>query len=65
MIPLTHSVFWGPMAIAMMGGLASATVLTIFFVPPLYAAWFRVRRVAPQPAPTAPEDAVAASLAGA
>ena len=44
MIPLTHSVFWGPMAIAMMGGLASATVLTIFFVPPLYAAWFRIRR---------------------
>jgi multidrug efflux pump len=34
------------MAIAMMGGLASATVLTIFFVPALYAAWFRVERVA-------------------
>ncbi len=44
MIPLTHSIFWGPMAIAIMGGLASATVLTIFFVPALYAAWFRVRR---------------------
>jgi multidrug efflux pump subunit AcrB len=44
MIPLTHSVFWGPMAIAMMGGLTVATVLTIFFVPALYAAWFRVRR---------------------
>lgn len=51
MIPLTHSVFWGPMAIAIMGGLASATVLTIFFVPALYAAWFRVRRTAaPDPA---------------
>ncbi len=48
MIPLTHSVFWGPMAIAMIGGLASATVLTIFFVPALYAAWFRLRR-APEP----------------
>jgi hypothetical protein len=41
------------MAIAMMGGLASATVLTIFFVPAMYAAWFRIRRAAPQPAPTA------------
>ncbi|WP_269749966.1 hypothetical protein [Pseudomarimonas arenosa] len=46
MIPLTRSVFWGPMAIAIMGGLAVATVLTIFFVPALYAAWFRVKRVA-------------------
>ena len=43
MIPLTRSVFWGPMAIAIMGGLTVATVLTIFFVPALYAAWFRVR----------------------
>jgi multidrug efflux pump subunit AcrB len=42
MIPLTHSIFWGPMAIAIMGGLASGTVLTIFFVPALYAAWFRI-----------------------
>ena len=38
------SVFWGPMAIAIMGGLTMATVLTIFFVPALYAAWFKVRR---------------------
>ena len=44
MIPLTHSIFWGPMAIAIMGGLIAATVLTIFFVPALYAAWFRVKR---------------------
>jgi multidrug efflux pump len=53
MIPLTHSIFWGPMAIAMMGGLASATVLTIFFVPALYAAWFRVRRQPQPPSGTA------------
>ena len=54
MIPLTRSVFWGPMAIAMMGGLASATVLTIFFVPALYAAWFRIgRAVAATPPPGA------------
>ncbi|WP_207886196.1 efflux RND transporter permease subunit [Pseudomonas sp. 30_B] len=45
MIPLTRSVFWGPMAIAIMGGLTVATLLTIFFVPALYAAWYRVRRV--------------------
>lgn len=47
MIPLTHSVFWGPMAISMMGGLVVATVLTIFFVPALYAAWFRVTPTSP------------------
>ena len=45
MVPLTHSVFWGPMAIAIMGGLTVATFLTIFFVPALYAAWFKVKRV--------------------
>jgi multidrug efflux pump len=44
MVPLTRSVFWGPMAIAIMGGLTAATVLTIFFVPALYAAWFRITR---------------------
>ena len=44
MVPLTRSVFWGPMAIAIMGGLTIATLLTIFFVPALYAAWFRVER---------------------
>jgi multidrug efflux pump subunit AcrB len=44
MIPLTRSVFWGPMAIAIMGGLTVATLLTIFFVPALYSAWFKVRR---------------------
>ena len=47
MAPLTRSVFWGPMAIAIMGGLTVATVLTIFFVPALYAAWFKVRRAQP------------------
>lgn len=44
MIPLSHSVFWGPMAISIMGGLIVATVLTLGFVPALYAAWFKVRR---------------------
>ncbi|MFO1312998.1 MAG: efflux RND transporter permease subunit [Burkholderiales bacterium] len=46
MIPLTRSVFWGPMAIAIMGGLTVATLLTIFFLPALYAAWFGVKRAA-------------------
>ena len=56
MIPLSRSVFWGPMAIAIMGGLTIATALTIFFVPALYAAWFRVERTAAPaltPAPVA------------
>ena len=44
MIPLSRSVFWGPMAITMMGGLLVATVLTLLFLPALYASWFRVRR---------------------
>ena len=49
MVPMTRSVFWGPMAIAIMGGLAIATLLTIFFVPALYAAWFGLaRQSAPQ-----------------
>jgi len=44
MIPLTHSVFWGPMAWAIMGGLAVATVLTLVFLPALYAACYRAKR---------------------
>ena len=46
MIPLTRSIFWGPMAVAIMGGLLVATVLTLLFLPALYAAWFRVKRAA-------------------
>ena len=44
MIPLTRSVFWGSMAVAIMGGLIVATVLTVFFLPALYAAWYRVKQ---------------------
>ena len=58
MVPLTRSVFWGPMAIAIMGGLTVATALTIFFVPALYAAWFGLRREV-----ESPEDGVAGALA--
>jgi multidrug efflux pump subunit AcrB len=49
MIPLSRSVFWGPMAVAIMGGLIVATVLTLLALPAMYAAWFRVKRE-PQPA---------------
>ncbi len=48
MIPLAPSVFWGPMAVAIMGGLAAATLLTLIFLPALYAAWFRVQLPAPE-----------------
>jgi multidrug efflux pump len=43
MIPLTRSAFYGPMAVAIMGGLVVATLLTLLFLPALYAAWFRVK----------------------
>jgi multidrug efflux pump len=44
MVPLTQAVFWRPMAVAMMGGVAVATVLTLVFEPAIYAAWFGVPR---------------------
>lgn len=60
MIPLTRSVFWGPMAISIMGGLVVATALTLVFVPALYATWFRVRRDSSARAPdAAPMTAIA------
>jgi len=43
MIPLTRSVFWGPMAVAIMGGLVVATFLTLLSLPAMYAAWFKVK----------------------
>ena len=45
MVPLSSSIFWGPMAIAIMGGLVVATGLTLVFVPALYALWFRVKPI--------------------
>jgi multidrug efflux pump subunit AcrB len=55
MIPIAPTVFWGPMAYAVMGGLVVATLLTLVFLPALYVAWFRV-----QPS----ESAVLPSLEG-
>jgi len=46
MIPLSRSAFWGPMAVAIMGGLVVATALTLLALPALYAAWFRVKKPA-------------------
>jgi multidrug efflux pump subunit AcrB len=53
MIPIAPTVFWGPMAYAIMGGLAVATVLTLVFLPALYVAWFRVREDAVPAEPAA------------
>lgn len=44
MIPLSRSIFFGPMAVAIMGGLIVATLLTLFFLPALYATWFKVQK---------------------
>ncbi|HET7717832.1 MAG TPA: efflux RND transporter permease subunit, partial [Bauldia sp.] len=49
MVPLSTSVFWGPMAITIMGGLFVATILTLLLVPALYALWFRVKREEARP----------------
>jgi multidrug efflux pump len=42
MVPIAPTIFWGPMAYAIMGGLAVATVLTLVFLPALYVTWFRI-----------------------
>lgn len=44
MIPIAPTIFWGPMAYAIMGGLAVATLLTLVFLPALYVAWYRIKR---------------------
>ena len=44
MIPIAPTIFWGPMAYAIMGGLAVATLLTLVFLPALYVIWFRIER---------------------
>jgi hypothetical protein len=61
MIPIAPTVFWGPMAYAIMGGLAVATLLTLVFLPALYVAWFRIKWPLPDPDPTTqPERAAVA-----
>jgi multidrug efflux pump subunit AcrB len=55
MIPIAPTVFWGPMAYAIIGGLTVATVLTLIFLPALYVAWFRIKEHVPEQA-NAPEQ---------
>ena len=50
-IPLTRQAFWGPMAMSIMGGIIVATVLTVLFLPALYAAWYRVKKPIYDPNP--------------
>jgi multidrug efflux pump subunit AcrB len=54
MIPIAPTVFWGPMAFAIMGGLLVATILTLIFLPTLYVAWFEGRETVRGPQPAAP-----------
>ncbi|MFN4166631.1 MAG: efflux RND transporter permease subunit, partial [Ferrovibrio sp.] len=61
MLPLARSLFWGPMAITIAGGLFAATLLTILFLPALYALWFKVRRPQPAAEETSVEGAMPAS----
>jgi multidrug efflux pump len=58
MIPLTRSDFFGPMAVAIMGGLLVATLLTLLFLPALYSAWFRITPATPSIARTEAENAI-------
>jgi multidrug efflux pump len=51
MVPLTSQAFWGPMAMSIMGGIIVATVLTVLFLPALYAAWYRVKKPLPDSNP--------------
>jgi multidrug efflux pump subunit AcrB len=59
MIPIAPTVFWGPMAFAIIGGLAVATVLTLIFLPALYVAWFRITEPAPGATPVQPVEVAA------
>ena len=55
MIPIAPTIFWGPMAYAIMGGLAVATLLTLVFLPALYVIWFRIKQPNPQALAVGPQ----------
>jgi multidrug efflux pump subunit AcrB len=62
MAPIAPTVFWGPMAYAIMGGLAVATMLTLIALPSLYITWFKIREDAeptPRPVVSTPTPAAA------
>jgi multidrug efflux pump len=63
MIPIATTVFWGPFAFAVIGGLAVATVLTLLFLPALYVLWFRIKEPAASASEPAPPAALAAAAA--
>ncbi len=65
MVPLSRSVFWGPMAMVIMGGLLVATLLTLFFLPALYGLWYRVSAAAPAPRQEARAEILPARLTAA
>ncbi|OWK19721.1 hypothetical protein AJ88_39075 [Mesorhizobium amorphae CCBAU 01583] len=58
MIPIAPTVFWGPMAYAVMGGLVVATALTLVFLPTLYVTWFRIKAPAETVATAEPGEAI-------
>ena len=60
MIPIAPTVFWGPFAVAVIGVLIVATLLTLVFLPALYVLWFRVKEPVPAPADRQEPAAVAA-----
>ena len=53
-IPLTHSVFWGTLAYTLIGGTLAGTILTLVFLPAMYAIWFRIKPVAESSGSTRP-----------
>lgn len=61
-IPLTHSVFWGSMAFTLIGGTAAGTILTITFLPALYAIWFKVKETEKPISPASPVESVVLGL---
>ena len=56
MIPIAPTVFWGPMAYAVMGGLIVATMLTLIFLPALYVTWFRIEPLAASQSTETPRE---------
>ncbi|MEE8728296.1 MAG: efflux RND transporter permease subunit [Rahnella inusitata] len=61
-IPLTHSVFWGTLAYTLIGGTFGGTIITLVFLPAMYAIWFRIRPDhQPQNRPSTPARAVSAA----
>ena len=63
LIPIAGQVFWGPMAVAMIGGIVAATALTLLFLPALYVGWYRIK-APPRGAPAGTGATLEASREG-